>query len=270
MNTEKRKKKKDKEKHHDHEHGEKKEKKEKHHDHEHGEKKEKKEKHHDHEHGEKKEKKEKHHDHEHGEKDHDHDHSDHEDHDDHKKGFFKRFDLNTWAILLHYAGDALSSLFILAAGLLIKYFGTQKWTHYVDPVSSLLIVALIVFSTLPLVKQCAVILLQSAPKDFDHKALKKELIGIEGVISTHDNHVWQLVDGMLISSVHLTVVEGSDFNKIAKKVKKILHNHGVHSSSIQPEFVPKEADAKSDACVQNCVPECEEDWCCRKTAELDY
>jgi len=161
-------------------------------------------------------------------------------------------------------------LFILAAGLLIKYFGKQKWTHYVDPVSSILIVALILFSTIPLVKQCGVILLQSAPKDLDHKLLKKEIIEVEGVISTHDNHVWQLVDGMVISSIHLNVVEGSDFNKIVKKVKKILHRHGIHSSSIQPEFVPKEAYASSEACIQNCVPDCEEDWCCRKTAELDY
>jgi len=219
-----------------------------------------------------------HKEHGHDHKEHDHDHKDkkdkkkkhdHDYHDSHNKGCFSSFDLNTFAILIHYAGDALSSLFILAAGFILKYEGTHQWTEYVDPVSSLLIVLLILITTLPLVKRCGTILLQSAPKDFDHKSLKKEISEVDGIVSTHDNHIWQLVDGMLISSIHVIVVEGTDFNKIAKKLKKILHRHGIHSSSTQPEFVPKEAYAVNEACVQNCVPECEEDWCCKKTAEVD-
>lgn len=64
-------------------------------------------------------------------------------------------------------------------------------------------------------------------------------VQVEGVIGLHDLHVWQLVDGMTIASVHVLCEEGSDFSHLVKDVKKVFHDKGIHSSSIQPEFVPR-------------------------------
>lgn len=58
------------------------------------------------------------------------------------------------------------------------------------------------------------------------------------VVSIHDLHIWQLVDGMVIASVHLLVEEGGNLGDVLYHVKRIFHEHGIHSSSIQPEFVP--------------------------------
>ncbi|KYR02107.1 putative zinc transporter [Tieghemostelium lacteum] len=258
-----------KEKHgHGHSHGEKKEKK---HGHSHGEKKEKKpveddgiegasiiaiqdDGDHGHSHNGKKEKKEKKHGHSHGGS-------------DEKNKKFLGMDMNMFGVFIHFLGDAISSLFVLGAGALL-HLSHGKWTMYIDPVSSLIIVALIVATSLPLVKRCSMILLQQVPEEIDLDVIKAKLLKIEGVVSQHDLHVWQLVDGMTIASVHVGVPENSNFSKIANKIKKVFHHQGIHSTSIQPEFLPTEVITTHDAyCVQNCVEECEEEWCCKKSAE---
>lgn len=238
---------------HGHEHKEKDKKEKK-------DKKKKKEKHELSETGEeKKEKKEKHgHKHGHG---HGHEHKE----KDKKKKKSKR-DENVYAVFLHFLGDAISSLMVLTAGILIYFFHSGTWTWYIDPISSLVVCALILYTTIPLIKRCAMILLQSTgtvPID----TIKKKLTKVEGLLSVHDLHVWQLVDGMAVGSVHVAVEEGVDFNLLVDEVKKIFHQHGVHSSSIQPEFVPRNFTT-AKFCAQNCVKECDEEWCCKKSAEI--
>jgi len=167
------------------------------------------------------------------------------------------------AVFLHYLGDALSSILVLVAGLLGKYFHDQEWTKYLDPVSSLLIVALIVWTTLPMLKDCSEILLQQAPERIKVPHLKEKLRKIDGVQGVHDVHIWQLVDEVIITSLHVSIfdVDAPRMNSILNKVKKVLHKSGIHSSTLQPEFIQK--DSSVDICEQNCVKDCPEDWCCK-------
>lgn len=109
------------------------------------------------------------------------------------------------------------------------------------------------------------ILLQSTPTEVNLEGIRKKMLEIEGLQSVHDFHAWQLVDGMIITSVHITVEEGADFNGIINQVKTIFHEVGIHSTAIQPEFVPPNSK-ENQYCEQPCVVECEEDWCCKKQA----
>jgi len=224
------------------------------HSHSHGESKEKS---HGHSHKEKKKKKSK----ELEMEEHGHGHG----HKDKKKKKSSQRDMNVHAVFLHYLGDAVSSLLVLIAGLLIHFFD-GKWALYIDPVSSLIIIIIILWTTVPLVKRCSIILLQSAPAEINLSELRTKIQKIEGVILIHDLHIWQLVDGLIISSVHVGVEEGIDFCIVITEVKKILHNHGIHSSCIQPEIVPRNyQDAKF--CEQHCIADCTEEWCCKRDAE---
>jgi Co/Zn/Cd efflux system component len=72
-------------------------------------------------------------------------------------------DVNMWGVFIHYAGDMLSSTVVLGMGFLI-HFVHDRWTLYIDPISSLAIVSLILWTTIPLVKDCSMILLQSTPR----------------------------------------------------------------------------------------------------------
>jgi len=263
----------DKKEKHGHSHGEKKEK----HGHSHGEKKEKHghshgEKDHGHSHGEKKEK----HGHSHGETDHGHSHGDkkkekhgHSHGEEKEKGM----DMNMRAVFLHYVGDMLSSAFVLITGLLFyflddnpKFVNASLILNFLDPTSSLLIVGLILWTTVPLVKSCAQILLQSTPEDVDVGKLRKKLSKIDGVRGVHDLHVWQLVDGLAIASVHILCDHSAAFDAIQKKLQKVFHKNSIHSSTIQPEFVDPAAPNRN-FCEVNCVADCEEDWCCKTEAE---
>jgi len=209
-------------------------------------------------------------DHSHKDKDHSHKEKDHshkeKDHDSHKE----KVDMNMKAIFLHYFGDMISSLFVLGQGILLHFFPDtkHKWARYIDPSVSLIIVFIILLTTVPLVKNLIKILVQSIPSHIDIESLKERINKVDGVISLHDLHVWQLVDGMVISSVHVNVEEGYDFKKISSKIKKIFHEEGIHSTSIQPEFVQKNEMRNFQYCEEMCVEDCEEDWCCKKPAEL--
>ncbi|KAM9980297.1 hypothetical protein ACTFIZ_006556 [Dictyostelium cf. discoideum] len=180
-------------------------------------------------------------------------------------------DLNMFGVFLHFLGDAISSLFVLITGAVI-HFTHGKWTEYIDPAVSLIIVIMIAATSAPLVKRCSMILLQKVPDDIDLDSIRNKIAKVEGVLSQHDLHVWQLVDGMTIASVHVGIEQGREFQSIASKLRKIFHKEGIHSTSIQPEFLPVNSltgGATSDPnfCIQNCVDDCEEEWCCKKSAD---
>eukprot|EP01125_Pyxidicula_operculata_P007666 TRINITY_DN2595_c1_g1_i2.p2 TRINITY_DN2595_c1_g1~~TRINITY_DN2595_c1_g1_i2.p2 ORF type:complete len:193 (+),score=33.92 TRINITY_DN2595_c1_g1_i2:922-1500(+) len=177
--------------------------------------------------------------------------------------------MNIKAVLLHYLGDALSSLIVMIAGL-INYFvpDQESWTKYIDPFFSLVIVALILWTTLPLLRSGALILLQQVPNRINVSKIKDKLLKIKNVFAVHDLHVWQLVDNMTIASLHVVIKEEPSINlssvkMILDQVKSIFHKFGVHSITIQPEFVPSFKKTSNEECDQNCVKNCPEDWCCK-------
>ena len=142
------------------------------------------------------------------------------------------------ATIIHFCGDMISSFFVLIAGLLIEFGGSGSWIDYIDPVTSLIICLLILVTTLPLVRSCFNILLQKTPPSINLNETRDIINKVPGVLNVHDFHVWQLTDGMIITSLHIMCAEGCDFAAVSKKIKKILHKRGIHSPTIQPEFVP--------------------------------
>jgi len=181
-------------------------------------------------------------------------------------------DVNTHAVFLHYLGDAVSSLLVLLSGALLHFFpygkvhGENSWTLYIDPVSSLVIVGLILWTTVPLVLDCSKLLMQSTPSDVDVGELKHKLSKVEGLLHFHDFHVWTLVHELNIGSIHVSVEEGCDFEVVFADIKKIFHKQNVHSVSITPHFVSRNTP-ESRFCPQICTKDCKENWCCKKTAD---
>jgi len=184
-------------------------------------------------------------------------------HGGHGHGAGGKEDHNLKAVFLHYLGDMFSSLFVLIAGVVIHFADDKKWVFYIDPIASLIIVVLIIYITIPLVKSCFAVLLQQAPVQLDVKQMKLDILKVTGIVGIHDLHVWQFVDSLDISSVHVTFEKGADEEDIVKRVKQIFHEKNLHSITIQLEQV-KNNKSQLPYCSQNCVKECKEDWCCRK------
>ena len=75
------------------------------------------------------------------------------------------------------------------------------------------------------------------------------VVQVEGVLAVHEFHVWQLAGNRIIASAHIRCLNIRDYMRIAEEVKSFFHNEGIHSTTIQPEFV----EASCRHCVQHIV-----------------
>ena len=57
------------------------------------------------------------------------------------------------------------------------------------------------------------------------------------MIAIHEFHVWQLAGNRIIASAHIRCQNLRDYMRVAEEVKEFFHNEGIHSTTIQPEFV---------------------------------
>ncbi|KAK7025010.1 cation efflux protein [Favolaschia claudopus] len=183
--------------------------------------------------------------------------------------------MNMRALVLHVLGDALGNVGVIATGLIIL-FAPASWGGrevYFDPAISLVIGAIILMSTVPLVRSASFVLLQGVPATISLEQVRAAILAVEGVQSLHELHIWQLSESKNIASVHVLASRELDFMPIAAKIRKALHDHGIHSCTIQPEYYGSrygvapvaEGGSPDTACLVLCPPEeCnpQEDACC--------
>ena len=156
-------------------------------------------------------------------------------------------DLNMRGVFLHVMGDALGNIGVIASALFI-WLTSYKWRFYADPAISLIITVIILASAIPLCKAASRILLQAVPSGMSVDEVKEDIEGLPGVLSAHHIHVWQLSNTRFIASLHVRVdcgIEGSSsaqYMHLAGEIRRCLHEYGIHSSTIQPEFCPPDED----------------------------
>jgi len=150
-------------------------------------------------------------------------------------------DLNMRGVFLHVLGDALGNVGVIASALII-WLTDYSWRFYSDPLISLIITVIILGSAIPLCKAASRILLQGVPVGLSIDDIKDDITELDGIISCHHVHVWQLSDSKLIASLHVQVDfdfkgDGSArYMDLAREIRTCLHEYGIHSSTIQPEF----------------------------------
>src|SRR6266481_2010828 len=94
---------------------------------------------------------------------------------------------------------------VVVAGILIAETGTTK----ADPFVSMLIGALILWSSWGILKEAVNVLLEAIPKGMDMLALEQAITGVHGVLEVHDLHVWTVGSGIIACSCHVMVTEQS-------------------------------------------------------------
>jgi cobalt-zinc-cadmium efflux system protein len=113
-------------------------------------------------------------------------------------------DLNIRGAFLHMAGDALISAAVAVSGLVI--LGTN-WS-WLDPVMSLIVVAVIVYGTWGLLRDSVRLALDAVPPGVDLQRIREYLAGQPGVTDVHDLHVWALSTTGNALSAHLVIPDG--------------------------------------------------------------
>jgi cobalt-zinc-cadmium efflux system protein len=132
-------------------------------------------------------------------------------------------DVNMRSAFLHMAGDTLSTAAVIAGGAGILISG-QNW---IDPVLSLLIAALILWSSIGIVRETLNILLEGTPRDCSLPDIRAGMQAVEGVINVHDLHVWNLGSQSRALACHVCIADipPSESNCILVKLNHVLKEH---------------------------------------------
>jgi cobalt-zinc-cadmium efflux system protein len=112
-------------------------------------------------------------------------------------------DVNLRSAFLHMAGDTLSTAAVIAGGFGILLTG-QSW---IDPALSLLIAALIFWSSIGIVRETLNILLEGAPRGCSPSQIRSGMEAVDGVVNVHDLHVWSLGSQSRALACHVTIAD---------------------------------------------------------------
>ena len=142
-------------------------------------------------------------------------------------------DLNIRATFVHVMGDAVSSMAIVAGALVIRFTGL----NIVDPILSVLIGALIIWSAWDIIKESLNVLLEGLPRGMELDEVTRALLGVEGVIDVHDLHIWSLGSSAHALSCHVLIQDmpPSESNSILQRINQLLGGFHIHHTTIQFE-----------------------------------
>ena len=112
-------------------------------------------------------------------------------------------DVNLRSAFLHMAGDTLSTAAVIAGGAGILLTGS----NWIDPVLSLLIAALILWSSIGIVRETLNILLEGAPRGVSLPRIRSGMEAVEGVVNVHDLHIWSLGSQSRALACHVTIAD---------------------------------------------------------------
>jgi cobalt-zinc-cadmium efflux system protein len=145
--------------------------------------------------------------------------------------------LNMRGAFLHVVSDAVGSLGAIAAGVVML---TTGW-YLADPLISIFIAVLILFSSWHLVKESLSILMQSVPKGIRLQEVQQTIESVDGVAKVHDLHVWAVTSGIYTLSAHAVVEVGGDLHDVLNGIEHTLKQRfNIEHTTIQLETVSRE------------------------------
>ena len=154
-------------------------------------------------------------------------------------------DVNLRSAFIHMAGDTLSTAAVIAGGAGILFTG-RNW---IDPVLSLMIAALILWSSAGIVRETLQILLEGTPRGIELNHIRTDMQAVAGVLNVHDLHIWSLGSQSHALACHVTIADipPSESACILLKLNRVLKdNFNICHTTIQFEH---ENCTITDGCV---------------------
>jgi len=142
--------------------------------------------------------------------------------------------INVRSAYVHMLGDAVAALGVVIAGIIVLTTNVL----WADPVVSLLIAGLIVYTSWDVLRESATILLEGTPSGLNMPEVAQAITGVAGVRSVHDLHVWVLGPGVVSCSCHILVAEQSirDGQQVLRSVvRELEHRFGITHTTVQIE-----------------------------------
>lgn len=156
----------------------------------------------------------------------------------------RKTDLNIRGAYLHMAADALLSLGVVGAGFVIMW---TQWS-WIDPVSSLVIAAVIFLGTWGLLKDSIHLALQAVPPDIDFDEVHLALSELPNVSEVHDLHVWAVSTTEVAMTAHLVRPNLENDDQLLAQASSMLHSRfNIDHTTIQIERSVGDADCGQSA-----------------------
>lgn len=158
-------------------------------------------------------------------------------------------DINIRAAFIHMMGDALGAVAIIAGGFIIRYTG---W-FYVDPILSMALGALIIYTAWDIIRESLNILLEGLPRGMELRRVTESMNDIEGVLDVHDLHIWSLGSSSHALSSHVLIEDmpPSESDCILKRINDVVRGFGIHHTTIQFEHLP--CVVSDSGCQMHCA-----------------
>src|SRR5580693_1301299 len=112
-------------------------------------------------------------------------------------------DVNIRSVFLHMLGDTLSTAAVIAGGAAILFSGLP----WIDPVLSIVIAGMILWSSVGIIRETLNILLEGTPRNLQLGVIREAMASVEGVLDVHDLHVWSLGSQSHALASHVTIAE---------------------------------------------------------------
>jgi cobalt-zinc-cadmium efflux system protein len=140
--------------------------------------------------------------------------------------------MNTHGALLHVMGDLLGSIAALLSGIVVWATG---WLP-IDPLLSLAICALILISSLRLLREALHALMEGVPLHLSLNEIGAAMAGVSGVRSVHDLHIWTLSSNRTVLSAHLVIDDLGQWERVLHDVAHMLDERfDIQHVTLQPE-----------------------------------
>ncbi len=142
-------------------------------------------------------------------------------------------DMNIKSSYLHLLSDALSSLGVVIAGIIIYYFSI----YWIDPLLTVLIGIYVMKESFDIIKKSIHILMQGVPEEIDVVAIAQDLQKIAGVENVHHVHIWSLDEGNINFEAHVNIEDMlvSETKYILEQIEHQLLQQGISHTTIQFE-----------------------------------
>jgi cobalt-zinc-cadmium efflux system protein len=161
------------------------------------------------------------------------------------RGGGHKHDLNTRGAFLHVIGDLLGSVATIAAALIIMATGWNK----ADPILSVVIGGLIVYSAWKLLKEAVDILMEATPLGIEPNEVRAVLRSVPGVAEVHDLHIWTVTSGVIAASAHLEITNVRKWNDtLAEATHALADRFGIVHATLQPEEYHPDRPAADRGC----------------------
>lgn len=161
----------------------------------------------------------------------------------------RRRNISMCFVALHVIGSNFGSVTLIISGVLTLY-GEGQWCHYADPLLTIVMVAIIIISDIPLLHRSAHIMLQTVPQNSEAEKLKENIKKqIPEVTNIHELHIWQLTDDTIVTTLHY-VAAPEHCLSVFRKIKQFLKKAGIQHVTIQPEIsCGDKADENANDCL---------------------